>query len=357
MRVAFTWTGITATMADVWRRFATEPDVSLKLFLDLKPQAGTAYSVEPLLHGLDCSVRSSSAAFDRRGLIEEVLSFDADLLVILGWRSKVSRALAESPALTRVPKLLAFDMPFALKARKLAAPYVLRNYLRRFAGAFVTGDRSAEYARYLGFEDATIETGLFGLATQPFLAARLARPDSSRYPRTFLYVGRYSREKRIDLLATAYRRYRESVADPWGLSCYGMGADARLLAGHEGIVDYGFAQPSELPAVFAGHGAFVIASDYDPWPMVVAQACASAMPVVCTAACGNSREIVRSYWSGRVCGSGSAASLAEGLRWIHDRSADLAVMGSRGHQLVEAYSESVWSTRFLEICKRFARRP
>jgi glycosyltransferase involved in cell wall biosynthesis len=342
-------------MTDVWRRFASEPGVSLKLYLDLKPQTETAYSVDPLLHGLDCSLHSSSEAHNRKGLIEAA-AFDPDLLVILGWRSKVSRALAEAPALARVPKLLAFDMPFALTARKLAAPYVLRNYLRRFAGAFVTGERAAEYARHLGFEDAAIEPGLFGLNTQPFLAARLVRPDSSRYPHKFLYVGRYSRDKRIDLLATAYRLYRESVAEPWGLSCYGMGPDARLLVGQEGIVDYGFAQPADLPAVFASHGAFVIASDYDPWPMVVAQACASAMPIVCTTACGNSSEVVRSYWSGRVCGSGSAASLAEGLRWIHDRSANLEVMGSHGHQLVEAYSDSAWATRFREICNRFARR-
>lgn len=356
MRVAFTWTGITATMVDAWRQFASAPENALKLFLDMPSSSDTAYRIDELTRGLDCEIHTSGERLDRGRLIREAVAFEPDLLVVLGWRSEVSRAIAEAAELSRVPKVFAFDMPFAWTARKLAARYVLRGYLRRFVGAFVTGERSAAYARYLGFPEGAIEPGLFGMDTKPFAEKRLARTEADRYPRQFLYVGRYAREKRIDLLVAAYEQYRRSVSDPWGLSCAGLGPHATLLSGREGVADHGFVQPAELPSLFARHGAFVIASDYDPWPMVVAQACASGMPVVCTAACGSSVELVRSYWNGRVCGTGSAESLAAGLRWIHAHAAEIPVMGRRGQQLVEPYSAAAWAARLQGLCERFARQ-
>lgn len=356
MNVVFCWTGVTPAMLACWRAFAGLPGVRLKLQIELPRKTITAFDAEALLHGLNASCRYDDEPLDREGLEREVRSFEPDVIVVLGWRSRMCRAVAECPAFAKIPKLFAFDMTFAWSLRKLVAPLVLRAYLRRFVGAIVTGERSAMYARFLGFPDGSVETGLIGLDTEAYLAARSARPEADRHPRRFLYVGRYSREKRIDLLVEAYRRYRAAVPDPWGLTCVGMGPHAGLLAGREGITDRGFVQPAELPAIFAAHGCLVLASDYDPWPLVIAEACGSGMPVVCTAACGSHVEFVRPDANGRVCRSGSAESLAEGLLWIHAHAADLPAMGGLGQKLVEPYSASAWAARFEGICERFARR-
>ena len=37
----------------------------------------------------------------------------------------------------------------------------------------------------------------------------------------------------------------------------------------EGVSDIGFVQPSELPRVFLEHGAYVIASRYEPWGVAI----------------------------------------------------------------------------------------
>jgi glycosyltransferase involved in cell wall biosynthesis len=356
MNVLFCWTGVTPAMLACWRAFAGLPGVRLKLLIELPRKTDTAFDARSLLHGLDASCRCDDEPLDRERLEREVRSFEPDVIVVLGWRSRLCRAVAESAAFRTIPKLFAFDMTFAWTLRKLVAPLVLRTYLRRFAGAIVTGERSAMYAKYLGFPDGSIETGLIGLDVESYSAARSARPEADRHPRRFLYVGRYSREKRIDLLVEAYGRYRASVPDPWGLTCIGMGPHAGLLDGREGIADRGFVQPSELPAIFAAHGCLIVASDYDPWPLVIAEACASGMPVVCTAACGSHVELVRSYANGRVCGTGNAGSVAESLRWIHDHAADLPAMGRLGQKLVGPYSAAAWAARFQDICERFARR-
>jgi glycosyltransferase involved in cell wall biosynthesis len=355
MNIVILWTGVTAPMAACWRALAATPGVKLTVFSELHRHAQTAYDEPALLTGIDHQLRYSDEPLDRAALVERIEALRPDAMIVLGWRSEMCRAAVESPALTAIPKLLAFDLQFAYTLRKLLAPLVLRGYLRRFAGAFVPGERSAEYARWLGFADAQVERGITGLDTAPFAAAAAARAAAPAYPRRFLYVGRYAREKGLDVLLAAYRQYRQAVSDPWSLTCCGMGPEAGRLRGVEGVCDRGFVQPADLPAVYGEHGAFVLASRFEPWGFVIQEAAAAGLPIVCTAACGARVELVRDRFNGRACQTGDAASLAEALRWIHDREADLIEIGGRGLSLIEPYATSNWAARVLGVCQRLPR--
>ena len=359
MNVVFCWTGVTPAMVACWRAFAARPGVRLKLLIELPRRSDTAFDASTVLAGLDCTLRYSDEPLDRPALEHDVAAFRPDVIVVLGWRSPMCRAVAESPALGTVPKIFAFDMTFHWSLRKLLAPLVLRRYLKRFKAALVTGARSASYARFLGFPAAAVETGLIGLDTAAYEAARLAVPEAERYPRQFLSVGRYAPEKRLDLLMAAYARYRSRVADSWGLTCAGMGPEKSRLAGQPGVTDLGFVQPDELPGLFARHSCFVIASDYDPWPLVIAEALASGMPVICTDACGSHVELVQPPGNGPangiVCPTGSVASLAQAMEQIHTHAADLLAMGARGIAAAAPYSADAWATRFTALCQRMMR--
>ncbi len=355
MNIVILWTGVTAPMAACWRALAATPGVRLTVLSELHRHAQTAYDEPALLAGIDHHLRYSDEPLDRTALVERIAALRPEAMIVLGWRSEMCRAAAESPALAAVPKILAFDMPFAVTLRKLFAPLVLARYVRRFAAAFVPGERSAEYARWLGFREPRIERGLMAADTALLAEADRQRLAAAAYPRKFLYVGRYTAEKGIATLMAGYRRYRAAVANPWPLSCCGMGPEGRQLAGEEGVCDLGFVQPERLPAVYAEHGAFVIASRYDPWPFVLLEAAASGLPVVCTAACGNHVELVRDRVTGRVCRPGNAAALAEALRWIHDREASLPEIGSRSRALVEPYSTAQWAARVLRVAGTVTR--
>lgn len=352
MKVLFSWTGVTPAMVACWRAFAALPGAELKLLIELPARADTAYRPDAILAGLDCTLCTAGEPLHRESLERELAAFAPDVVVVLGWRSGLCRAVAGSEALRGVPKIFAFDMTFAWTLRKLLAPLVLRRYLRQFAAALVTGSRSAAYAAYLGFPKRAIETGLIGLDTAAYGAARRARPEADRHPRQFLYVGRYAREKRLDVLVAAYARYRAAVRDPWGLTCAGMGPERGRLAGQPGITDLGFVQPGEMPALFARHGCFVIASDYDPWPLVVAESLASGMPVVCTDACGSHVELVRPGVNGRVVPTGDVVGLAEGMEWIHGSAADLPAMEPHCRAAAEPCAAAAWADRFQALCRR-----
>lgn len=350
MNIVILWTGVTAPMAACWRTLAGTPGVKLTVSSELHRHAQTAYDEPSLLTGIDHHLRYSDEPLDRPRLVEQIAALRPDAMIVLGWRSEMCRAAAESQRLAAVPKFLAFDMPFAFTLRKLFAPLVLARYVRRFSAAFVPGERSAEYARWLGFANQHIERGLTGLDTSPFSAAAAARAAAPAYPRRLLYVGRYAREKGLDVLLDAYRRYRSMVSDPWSLTCCGMGPEAGRLRGVAGVEDRGFVQPANLPGVYGEHGAFVLASRYEPWGFVIQEAAAAGLPIVCTAAVGAHVELVRDGFNGRVCKTDDAAAIAEGLRWIHDREPELPEIGGRGSVLVEPYSTTQWAARVLRLC-------
>lgn len=352
MRIAVFWTGVTAPMAACWRALAERPGVSLTVFTELAAAPDTAYRHEEILAGLDVRVFRAGVRFDRARLRRQIAEAAPDAMLILGWRSPVSRFAAECGTFAAVPKWLAFDMAWEPSLRKFLAPLVLRRYLRRFVGAIVPGERSAVYARHLGFPESRIERGLVGLDTATCAAAARIRASLPERPRRFLHLGRCVPEKRVDLLVAAYRRYRGMVADPWALTCCGQGPESWRLAGVEGVHDLGFVQPAEVPRMLAEHGAFVLASDYDPWPFALAEAVASGLPVVCTSACGNSVELVRSRFNGWITGPGDVEGLAGGLRWIHERGADLAWIGERGMPLTAPYAKEVWAERIVAACGR-----
>jgi glycosyltransferase involved in cell wall biosynthesis len=118
------------------------------------------------------------------------------------------------------------------------------------------------------------------------------------------------------------------------------------LQGVEGLTDIGFKQPREMAEVLASHGTFVIASKFEPWGVVVAEAAASGMPVICTNACGASDDVVRSYYNGLIVGAGDAAGLTRAMRWIHEHEQELPAFGERGRSLAEPFAAEHWASRW-----------
>ena len=353
-RIVFLWTGVTAPMAACWRTLSAMPGVQLTVYSELHRNAQTAYNEPELLAEIDHHLRFSDEPLERGALVDQIAALRPDVMIVLGWRSEMCRAAAESPLLAGVPKFLAFDLQFAYSLRKLLAPFVLRRYIRLFAGAFVPGERSAEYARWLGFPDTKIERGLTGLDTGPFAAAAESRAAAELYPRKFLYVGRYAREKGLGVLLQAYQIYRQDVTNPWSLTCCGMGPERSRLRGVEGVHDCGFVQPTNLPGVYGDHGAFVLASRYEPWGFVLQEAAAAGMPIVCTTACGAHVELVRDRCNGRVCREADVICLAEALRWVHENEHGLLETGRRSLALAQPYSTKNWAARVLDLCANVA---
>ena len=310
MKILFLWTGITRCAGDCWRALSRRSGVELKIVIDeASPDAALEREV---LGGLDYS-------FAENGRLPDFAGWTPDVLFAVGWHAKAVREGVLCEEWGRVPKVLCFDMPWRWSLRCFAARFVLWRYCRRFSAAYVPGASTARYARWLGFSRAT----------PGFLAIGLRRVAPSSVPSEkrggFLYVGRRSREKRLDLIERAYGRYRE-LGGKWPI-------------GYHHDTPY-----SGMPAVYARSACLVLASEHDAWPLVALEAKASGCDVILSDRCGNRMDLAT-----RVVPFGDVEALArEMLAAERGESAPPA-------QDLSFWDCNAWAARALAMAKEVTK--
>ncbi|MBL0928290.1 MAG: glycosyltransferase family 4 protein [Phycisphaerales bacterium] len=343
------WTDVSGYMASCYRAMAARSDVRLSVIArKVDAQLSHAGFKDDLLRGVDAELLTWDELSDIPRVTNLVASKKPDVIVVCGWAVPSFRALATDPRLASAAKVMGMDTPMLGTLRQRLGGMVRRGFFSRIDRVFVTGERSFQLARTLGFEEARIRRGVYGIdypALAPLHARRAARPDG--WPRRFLYLGRYVPDKAIDVLAAAYEQYRALAPDqPWPLTCCGQGPLADLLRRVPGVDDRGFLQPPQLPDVYVEHGAFVLASRFDPWPLVVVESAAAGLPILCTEACGSAVECVRSFHNGLTVATEDPAALARGMLWMHTNHHRLPDMGAHGRELAAAYSAERWAERW-----------
>jgi 1,2-diacylglycerol 3-alpha-glucosyltransferase len=114
----------------------------------------------------------------------------------------------------------------------------------------------------------------------------------------FLYIGRLAPEKNIDGLLASWIAYRKS-GGTWSLVLVGDGPCANELRRIVNASDYrsdarfvGHRGSSELPVYYAFASCFVLPSTREPWGLVVNEAMASGLPVLVSARCGCTEDLV-----------------------------------------------------------------
>ena len=356
MRVFFCWTHISGYMAACWRALAARPGVEVDV-LAFRSGDNEANFRDDVVAGLKIRLLDERERDDANLIRSVVVDAKPDVLVLPGWAYDAYRALAFDSALASAKRVMTMDTPYRGTVRQRLGRFKMASFFARVDRVMVPGERAWQLARVLGFDETKVRRGMYGVdfaALAPLHARRAAQPGG--WPKRFLFTGRYAHEKGVDVLLAAYAQYRHAVADPWPLTCCGMGDMKGLLANQAGVEDLGFVQPADMHAVSARGGVFVLASRYDPWPLVIVESCAAGLPVVCTEACGSAVELVRSQHNGWLVATGDVADLARGLLLAHNTYNDLPLMGHRAQQLAEAYSAEAFAHRWGQMCEELLAR-
>lgn len=347
LSVVFCWAEVAGYMPPCWRALAARPGVRVHVLhpRQLSDQAANPFDVDPMMAGLSHEMFDSKRPDVEEWLIETVGRHQPDVIVISGWVFWPYLSLLKAPTFNRTRFVLAMDTPWLGALRQRVGRWRLGHIFERIDAVITASGKSAEYARRLGAPANRIHKGLYGFSSESSQQVAQRR-NAWKWPRRFLFVGRYVDQKDLPLLVTAYRDYRRQVTDPWGLTCCGSGPEAHVLQGVEGVTDLGFTQPHQMAEVLATHGAFVLASKFEPWGVVLAEAAASGLPLICTNACGASDDLVRDYYNGLIVGANDAAALTRAMRWIHDHEQGLREIGERGRALAEPFAAVHWATRW-----------
>lgn len=347
LRVVFCWAEVTGYMASCWQELARHSDVDLhvlhtpKLFETRSP-----FDVDRLLEGVSNQQFSIETPGLEGWLLDQVASRQPHIVVVCGWIFKPYTRLMAHPRLKNARMILGMDSPWRGTAVQRLSRWRLKQIVDRSDLVVTAGDRSAEYARQMGVPIDRIRGGYYGFDFERFRSLAAQRRARGAWPRQFLFVGRYVPQKDLPTLVAAYARYRAHVSDPWGLTCCGSGEDAAVLQNQPGIVDAGFTQPHAQPQMFLDHGAFVLPSKFEPWGVVLAEAAASGLPILCTTACGAATDLVRPCVNGLIIEPGDVDGLAKAMRWVHDHEEQLEVMGRSGQALAMPFSATAWAERW-----------
>jgi glycosyltransferase involved in cell wall biosynthesis len=165
----------------------------------------------------------------------------------------------------------------------------------------------------------------------------------------FVYVGRLWAGKGLDYLFAAYRSVREREPNT-SLLLVGDGVDEdryRALA-HDlpGIRFFGFVQPRDLPQYYALGDVVIFPTLGDPHGLVIAEALAAGLPVICTEAAGDIRSRLPDGQAGYIVPPADTVTLADRmLRLAADPQLRMR-LAAEAPRLVAAQVHERWACDF-----------
>jgi glycosyltransferase involved in cell wall biosynthesis len=182
-----------------------------------------------------------------------------------------------------------------------------------------------------------IDTARFN--PEPELRARMRRELALDDRFVWLCVASLERQKDYPNLFGALERLREHAARPLVLAV-GVGSlqpELETMASNLAPEMVRFLGARwDVPTLMVASDAYVLSSAWEGLPLVLLEASASCLPIVCTDVGGN-REIVRDGETGYVVPPESSAMLAEAMARVMDLSADQrARLGHQARAHVDA---------------------
>jgi glycosyltransferase involved in cell wall biosynthesis len=156
--------------------------------------------------------------------------------------------------------------------------------------------------------------------------------EANRKAARLLFVGRYDRQKGIDLLVDAMGELssRGFVLETIGGPIVGKPVVTKFPPS---IVDRGWRSPKEICGAMAEADIVVMPSRWEGFGLVAAEAMRAARPVV-AAAVGGLNEIVIDGETGVLCPPGSAQAIVEGI--VRLANMDIRAVGENGRKRYEA---------------------
>jgi len=218
--------------------------------------------------------------------------------------------------------------------------------LRAARGVIVTSPFTAHRLDAFGVPPGRIRVVEPGVARRPLARGGAGVP-------TLLCVASYTRRKGHDVLLAALDRLRDRH---WRLVCAGVrGLDPAFEAEVEAVAATfagrvelrGRQSDPALDALYATADVFTLASHYEGYGMVFAEAIAAGLPIVATAG-GASRDTIPRE-AARLAGPGDVTGLAEALAEVLDRPARRRALAQAARQA--RARQSGWP----EAAERFAQ--
>jgi L-malate glycosyltransferase len=179
-----------------------------------------------------------------------------------------------------------------------------------YKGALVGGNRTRQYLQFFGFKDASIHEGYDTVSGERIRRLAGSPPAPGGVPfedRHFTIVARLVRKKNLGAAIRAYHRYRQiSTGALRELHIFGSGEcedELRALIAELGVSDvqlFGFVQAPAIAAALGNALALILPSIEEQWGLVVNEALAMGLPILCSENVGARDSLVKSGVNGMM---------------------------------------------------------
>jgi glycosyltransferase involved in cell wall biosynthesis len=349
-RVAVVWTEISGYLSACLRALSRVSDIELLVISDLanrSSESRRSFTQENFAWITDFrTVRGGNAKKRCAQIGASLLEFHPEVVIMnFQWRYLESYFVMAEVKRRQIFVVAAMDNTWADSVKQRAAILANRSIaLLRPDAVWVPGERSLQYARRLFGGSIPVWMGLYSADSELF--TQFAERKSflgSDWPKSFLYVGRFSPEKGLANLLRAYDDYRNCTQGPWDLVLVGSGDLQSQSEGRAGVRVLPFQQPSEVARLMASSGAFVLPSWHEPWGVVLHEAALSGLPIICSDSCGASVELVQNGFNGFVFPTRGVAELKKCLVAISTDRHRAAQMGQNSMLLGRRVSTTLWA--------------
>ncbi len=330
MRLAIVTNILAPYRVPLLNRVAATEGVGLRVFLaaEREPERHWSWFDDiqfqyEIRRGLSWRGRQGFVRHVNTSVVRAVLSWKPDV-VIAGGTLTLSLLGLSAARFARCPFVWWVDATAESDAAMSYAWLIgAKRRLARASAAFVASSTlSASYLAELGADVSRIHTSLLGIDPAPFSAAvRACALFRAEIAASFglegpvvLYVGQLEPYKGVDLLLDAC----ELVQAEQRISLLFVGRGSlekslreRAVGSPCNVVFAGFLPPEDLPRVYAVADVFCLLSRYEPFGVVVSEAVAAALPVICSRHAGASSDLVCDGKNGYVVLPDDPAQVAD----------------------------------------------
>jgi glycosyltransferase involved in cell wall biosynthesis len=344
-RVAILFSRLSGYTIACWRALKAQYDVELLVYY-WKPNTDAPFQID--LEFIDqLYPREANTATQ---IYERVCAFNPNILIIAGWMDKAYLEAARRLKLQDVPVIATCDNQWQNTLRQRLAVRMASRYLHPAINIlWVAGERQAQFAQRLGYSGRKLWRGLYCCDWEQF-----AHEPTLNSENGFLFTGRLAPEKGINTLTRGYELYREQTGQVWPLVVVGTGELSAQVEQCAGVCSVGFTQPDRLPFLFREAGCFILPSHKEPWGVVLQEAAASGLPLICSDACGASVHLLQDGYNGYLFETGNAQHLAQCMaRMTHLSPSARLLMGRRSYELSKQFTPQRWAQTLIGGLERW----
>lgn len=253
--------------------------------------------------------------FSKIAIKNQILEFNPNLIVISGWMipeyvwiaKKLKRRL-------NIPIVSYSDTQWHGTFRQRINALISAFHVRKaFTHIWVAGIYQFEYARKLGFKKENILYNSLCADIELFHKVSIKRKEID-YPKNILYIGRFIPLKGLNILVKAWSQIQNK--NGWTLTLIGDGPLKNKFVNSESIIVKDFMVQENLIEELQHAGCFVLPSLKEPWALVIQEAAAAGLPIICTEACGAAPHFVIDKHNGFKIKTGSKIDLQNALEYI-----------------------------------------